>query len=139
MTKIAKIPASGRLSLGSLNQPQQYRVRWSAEPSLPVRAVVYHCHHTYTLEKGMNRPALTRTNLLLEVGKVRRLRKALRSRSNSEAVRRVIDERLAVETGLEALRSHHPRRQHELILAFCYVVPEAFWGKWISPAIFAIS
>ena len=53
----------------------------------------------------MNRPALTRTNLLLEVGKVRRLRKALRSRSNSEAVRRVINERLAVETGLEALRS----------------------------------
>lgn len=53
----------------------------------------------------MNRPALTRTNLLLEVGKVRRLRKALRSRSNSEAVRRVINERLVVETGLEALRS----------------------------------
>lgn len=52
----------------------------------------------------MNRAALTRTNLLLEVRKVRRLRKALRSRSNSEAVRRVIDERLAVETGLEALR-----------------------------------
>jgi hypothetical protein len=53
----------------------------------------------------MNRAALTRTNLLLEVGKVRRLRKALRSRSNSEAVRRVIDERLAVETGLKALQS----------------------------------
>jgi hypothetical protein len=53
----------------------------------------------------MNRAALTRTNLLLEVGKVRRLRKALRSRSNSEAVRQVIDERLAVETGLEALRN----------------------------------
>ncbi len=53
----------------------------------------------------MSRMALTRTSLLLEVGKVRRLRKALRSRSNSEAVRRVIDERLAVETGLEALRS----------------------------------
>src|SRR5207237_400643 len=51
----------------------------------------------------MSRMPLTRTNLLLEVGKVRRLRKALRSRSNSEAVRRVIDERLAVETGLDAL------------------------------------
>ena len=70
-----------------------------------VRAVVYNCRHNYTLETVMNRAALTRTNLLLEVGKVRRLRKALRSRSNSEAVRRVIDERLAVETGLEALRS----------------------------------
>jgi hypothetical protein len=54
---------------------------------------------------AVSRMPLTWTNLLLEVGKVRRLRKALRSRSNSEAVRRVIDERLAVETGLEALRS----------------------------------
>jgi hypothetical protein len=53
----------------------------------------------------MNTTALSRTNLVLDVGKVRRLRKALRSRSNSEAVRRVIDERLAVESGLEALRS----------------------------------
>jgi len=49
--------------------------------------------------------ALTRTNLLLETGKVRQLRKTLHSRSNSEAVRRVIEERLAVETGLEALRA----------------------------------
>jgi hypothetical protein len=53
----------------------------------------------------MSRALLTRTNLLLEIEKVRRLRKTLRLRSNSEAVRRVIDERLAVETGLEALRS----------------------------------
>jgi hypothetical protein len=49
--------------------------------------------------------ALTRTNLLLEIGKVRKLRKVLRSRSNSEAVRLVIDERLAVEAGLQALRN----------------------------------
>lgn len=48
--------------------------------------------------------ALTRTTLLLETGKVRRLRKALQSRSNSEAVRRVIDDRLAVEAGLQALQ-----------------------------------
>jgi len=48
--------------------------------------------------------AVTRTNLLLEAEKVQRLRKALHSRSNSEAVRRVIDERLAAETGLDALR-----------------------------------
>jgi hypothetical protein len=52
----------------------------------------------------MSRTALTRTNLLLETGKVRRLRKALQSRSNSEAVRSVIDERLAVEAGLQALQ-----------------------------------
>lgn len=53
----------------------------------------------------MSKTALTRTNLILEAGKIRRLRKALHSRSNSEAVRRVIDERLAVEAGLEALRA----------------------------------
>jgi hypothetical protein len=53
----------------------------------------------------MSKTALTRTNLLLEVGKVRRLRKALQSRSNSEAVRRAIDERLALEAGLRALRN----------------------------------
>lgn len=51
----------------------------------------------------MRKAALTRTNLLLETGKVSRLRKALRSRSNSEAVRLVIDERLAAETALQAL------------------------------------
>jgi hypothetical protein len=49
--------------------------------------------------------ALTRTNLLLESGKVQQLRKTLHSRSNSEAVRRVIEERLAVEAGLGALRT----------------------------------
>jgi hypothetical protein len=53
----------------------------------------------------MTRAALTRTNLLLDVRKVRRLRKALQSPSNSEAVRRVIDERLTVEAGLQALQS----------------------------------
>ena len=47
---------------------------------------------------------IRRTNLLLDLGKVRQLRKALRVRSNSEAVRRAIDERLAVEAGLNALR-----------------------------------
>jgi hypothetical protein len=52
----------------------------------------------------MGRTALTRTNLVLEAGKVRALRKALRSRSNSEAVRQVIDDRLAAEAGLGALR-----------------------------------
>ena len=48
--------------------------------------------------------AITRTNLLLDLGKVRQLRRALHVRSNSEAVRRIIDERLAVEEGLNALR-----------------------------------
>lgn len=47
---------------------------------------------------------LTRTNLLLETGKIRRLRKVLQSRSNSEAVRCIIDERLAAEKALEALQ-----------------------------------
>ena len=53
----------------------------------------------------MSGAALTRINLLLELGKVRQLRKVLQSRSNSEAVRRVIEERLAVEAGLRALRN----------------------------------
>lgn len=52
----------------------------------------------------MSNVALSRTNLILDAGKVRRLRKALGSASNSEAVRRVINERLAVEAGLRALR-----------------------------------
>ena len=51
----------------------------------------------------MSNVGLTRTNLLLETGKVQRLRKALGSASNSEAVRRAIDERLGVEAGLRAL------------------------------------
>jgi len=46
----------------------------------------------------------TRTNLLLDLGKVRQLRSALQLRSNSEAVRQVIDE-LAIESGLKALRT----------------------------------
>lgn len=69
------------------------------------RSVVYNRRQNYTLEAAMSGAALTRTNLLLESEKIRRLRKALQSPSNSEAVRRVIDERLAVETGLGALRS----------------------------------
>lgn len=52
----------------------------------------------------MSKTALTRTNLILETGKIRKLRKALRSRSNSEAVRKAIDERLAAEAGLAGLR-----------------------------------
>ena len=47
---------------------------------------------------------VTRTNLLVNLAKVRELRRVLNLRSNSEAVRRVIDERLAVENGLNALR-----------------------------------
>jgi len=53
----------------------------------------------------MSKAAITRTNLLLEVSKIRQLRKALKSRSNSEAVRITIDERLSVEAGLAALRT----------------------------------
>ncbi len=42
---------------------------------------------------------------MIDIEKIRRLRKLLRSRNNSEAVRQVMDERLAVETGPTALRS----------------------------------
>jgi hypothetical protein len=66
---------------------------------------VYNEGWNYTSEFVMRNIALKRTNLVLEAGKVRQLRKALQSPSNSEAVRRVIDERLAVEAGLQALRN----------------------------------
>ena len=56
----------------------------------------------------MNKLALVRTNLVLEPSKVRQLRRTLGSRSNSEAVRRAIAERLAAEQGLRALQ--HLRR-----------------------------
>jgi hypothetical protein len=68
-------------------------------------SIVYNGSPIYTLEISVSGAALTRTNLMLEAGKVRRLRRVLRSRSNSEAVRRVIDERLAVETGFASLQS----------------------------------
>lgn len=66
--------------------------------------IVYNVRWTYTPEGLVSGAVLTRTNLLLEIAKVRRLRKSLQSRSNSEAVRLVIDERLAVGGGLQALR-----------------------------------
>jgi hypothetical protein len=57
----------------------------------------------------MGRIELKRTNLLLETKKIRQLRKALRSRSNSKAVRRAIDEQLAVRAGIRALRKLRER------------------------------
>ncbi len=66
--------------------PAMYNRRWG-------------CKHN----GAVSRPALTGINLLLEVRKIRLLRKPLQSRSNSGTVRRVIDERRAVETGLKAL------------------------------------
>jgi len=57
----------------------------------------------------MSRTKLTRTNLLLETTKLRQLRKALRSRSNSEAVRLAIDEHLAIKKGIRALRKLRER------------------------------
>jgi hypothetical protein len=53
----------------------------------------------------MAKAVLTRTNLLLESGKVRRLRKLLQSASHSEAVRQAIHDRLEVEEGLHALQN----------------------------------
>ena len=67
--------------------------------------VVYNFKKNTHWRISVSKAGLTRTNLLLEVKKVQRLRKALQSRSNSEAVRLVIDERLAVEAGLQALRN----------------------------------
>ena len=55
----------------------------------------------------MKKPVLTRTNLLLEIDEVRRLHTSLRTRSKSEAVQRAIDERLAINVGIEALEELH--------------------------------
>ena len=60
---------------------------------------------TFTLGEGHGRGIIHTNKSLARRRKVQRLRKALRSRSNSEAVRRVIDERLAVEVGLQALQN----------------------------------
>jgi hypothetical protein len=46
----------------------------------------------------------TRINLLLDADQIRRLRQILGAPSNSAAVRKAIEERLAVEDGLEAMR-----------------------------------
>jgi len=58
----------------------------------------------YTLELDMSVVTLKRTNLLLEHKKVKRLRRELRARSNSEAVRMAVDRELAAREALAALR-----------------------------------
>lgn len=63
----------------------------------------------YTLERKMGKVVLKRTNLLLEEGKVSELRRRLRARSNSEAVRMAIDRELAAKEALAALRSLRER------------------------------
>jgi Arc/MetJ family transcription regulator len=57
----------------------------------------------------MGSVVLKRTNLLLEEGKVNELRRRLRARSNSEAVRIAIDRELAAKEALAALRSLRER------------------------------
>lgn len=52
----------------------------------------------------MARASFKRVNLLLEERKVWKLRRELRARSNSEAVRIAIDRELATSMGLHALK-----------------------------------
>ena len=52
----------------------------------------------------MKPASVKRVNLLLEERKVRKLRRELRARSNSEAVRMAIDRELAAKEALNALR-----------------------------------
>ena len=49
--------------------------------------------------------ALKRQSLMVDEGKVRRLRRALGARSNSEAVRIAVDRELATTLGLNALQN----------------------------------
>ena len=50
------------------------------------------------------RAVVKRQNLMVDEGKVRRLRRALGARSNSEAVRIAVDRELAATLGLNALQ-----------------------------------
>jgi hypothetical protein len=52
----------------------------------------------------MARVLLKRRNLMVDEGKIRRLRRALGARSNSEAVRIAVDRELATTLGLDALQ-----------------------------------
>jgi hypothetical protein len=52
----------------------------------------------------MGKRVLTRANLLVEMPKLRHVRKKLRLRSNSEAVRKLVDQHIAAERGVQALR-----------------------------------
>lgn len=52
----------------------------------------------------MEKVTLKRKNLMVEPDKVRRLRRQLRARSESEAVRIAIDRELATSMGLNALK-----------------------------------
>ena len=52
----------------------------------------------------MRGTVLKRHNLIVEIDKVRRLRRQLKARSNSEAVRMAIDRELATSMGLNALK-----------------------------------
>jgi signal recognition particle GTPase len=54
--------------------------------------------------RELNEQGNNANQFLVDLAKVRELRRVLNLRSNAEAVRRVIDDRLAVETGLNALR-----------------------------------
>ena len=57
--------------------------------------------------------------------------------THNHRVKRALDELCHAHRALGHFSS--PRQQHGLILAFCYVVPEAFRGNCTSSAIFAIS
>jgi hypothetical protein len=52
----------------------------------------------------MARAALKRRNFMVNLDKVRQLRRQLGARSNSEAVRIAVERQLAVKEGLTALR-----------------------------------
>jgi hypothetical protein len=55
----------------------------------------------YTSRETMDTTGLTRHNLMLEKGKVDRLRRQLRAQSNSEAVRKAVEEAGNLRTSLQ--------------------------------------
>jgi hypothetical protein len=59
---------------------------------------------TYTWRLTLATVVLKRQNFMVDEGKVRRLRRALGARSNSEAVRIAVDRELAATLGVNALQ-----------------------------------
>ena len=76
------------------NRQERIRIRRQAKP----------LHAPDNSRARRRTGARTRINLVLDARQIRRLRRILEAPSNSAAVRRAIEERLAVEEGIEAWR-----------------------------------
>ncbi len=72
----------------------------------------------------MARRQLKRTNILLEINKVNQLRRRMRARSNSEAVRVAVEWALAAKEALTALRRLRARGTLEDVFGRLRPIPK---------------